>query len=346
MPLPSRRKYERERPFMARCMRGMWTNERERWTADGQKAAICYSQFRRNPPLDLGLAEVTEQGIRFSTGEPVTFRFLRGTRPAPNLGSKYQQDIEPAGRYMVHNETPGDLAHGWETGIVSFQRPLVLWLTTDPDRIYGPGSWKARLAAAYQATGADLTRALLADGYDSIVTVGRYQDHRGHRPPVLDTREIVDLRVPLRNPPLGAWAQARKAYSLAKKRMLALFKQRRNRLRPLSKDPTAPLKHYCVEVSGLMLGYAILAGHSAKVASAWVSDSPDEDNHHYHDVVVFTDGQDVAWADPTCCRDLENVEELEDYEIDWVAEWLALQKVEDLMPSFMRMQLKAMRRMP
>jgi hypothetical protein len=148
----------------------------------------------------LCLAEVTEQGVTFRTGMPVTFRYVRGTRPAPQLGSKYQQDLEPAGRYMVHNETPGDLRRDMETGIVTFQSPLVILLTADVDRIYGPGSWKARLARHYGLVGAELSQALLAEGFDGIVTVGRYQDHRGIRPPVFDTREIVDLRVVRQNP--------------------------------------------------------------------------------------------------------------------------------------------------
>jgi hypothetical protein len=145
--------------------------------------------------MSLGLASLTEHGILFQTGVPVTFQFFRGTRPAPDMGSKYQQDIEPAGRYMIHNPTPGDLAPGYETGMVSFGSPLVIWLNDgDGERIYDRHSWKARLATHYGAAGADLSRAILDDGYDGVVTVSLYNG----RP--LDTREIVDLR-PLRTNP-------------------------------------------------------------------------------------------------------------------------------------------------
>ncbi len=154
---------------------------------------------RPDPDQDLGLAEVEEQGVFFKTGVPVTFRYLRNTRPAPYLGSKHQQDIEPAGKFMLHQEEPGDVARRWETGVVRFDRPLVIWFNTDPDPerfvYYSEHSWKARLAKHYGLTGVDLSRALLADGYDAIVTVGRYQDPRGRRAPIFDTREIVDLRV-------------------------------------------------------------------------------------------------------------------------------------------------------
>lgn len=44
---------------------------------------------------DLGLARVTESGVVFMTGRPVTFRYVRNTQKSPNLGARFGQDIEP-----------------------------------------------------------------------------------------------------------------------------------------------------------------------------------------------------------------------------------------------------------
>lgn len=136
---------------------------------------------------DSELAEVTEYGVRFMTGTPVTFRYVRNTEASPNFGNRFQQDIEPAGRFMLHNPSPGDLARGWEAGEISFNSPLVLPLSGDMGLIYGPSSWKAALHRHYGKTGKALSRAIVKDGYDAVVTVASY----GGKP--VDTREIVDL---------------------------------------------------------------------------------------------------------------------------------------------------------
>tara|TARA_Y100000034_G_C6811285_1_gene364593 strand:- start:239 stop:709 length:471 start_codon:yes stop_codon:yes gene_type:complete len=139
--------------------------------------------------------EVRENGVTFQTGTPVTFEFMRNTEKSPNFGSKYGQDIEPAGRYMLHNTsntTPEQKEYlnksGWETGIITFNNPLVVDLSSDRDEsglmqnIYGEKGWKQRLANQYKATGKELTNRIKQDGHDGIVTVSGY-----------DTREIVDL---------------------------------------------------------------------------------------------------------------------------------------------------------
>jgi hypothetical protein len=139
---------------------------------------------RSRRTLDLDLAVSTEEGKRFETGVPVTFRFVRNTEKSPYVGATFGQDIEPAGRYLLHNEDPGALARGWETGIVSLRSPLVIPLSGDPDAIYGPLGWKARLAEATGKKGRALSADLIRRGYDGIVTV----DDSGY------TREIVLLK--------------------------------------------------------------------------------------------------------------------------------------------------------
>jgi GGDEF domain-containing protein len=127
----------------------------------------------------------------FATGKPVTFDFMRRTESAPRPSrdgeDRFAQKIEPAGRYM--GEKPGSAIEmkGVEFGTKTFSYPLVLE--------YGKGlytdstNWKQQLSRAYGGkTGKALSRALLADGYDGIVTVG---ETRGKK----HTSEIVDLTV-------------------------------------------------------------------------------------------------------------------------------------------------------
>lgn len=151
---------------------------------------------RKVAALDLGalqVVEIDEAGVQFQTGVPVTMRYIRNVQPAPYFGDRFQQDIEPAGRYLMHlHWDPGQRAaeQGWEVGEVTLHAPLVLSFTTDgPEAptLYGPGSWKARLHQALSASGCKLTKALRTAGFDSIVTVWLQGGEPSH------TKEIVLL---------------------------------------------------------------------------------------------------------------------------------------------------------
>ena len=151
------------------------------------------TDLRENPVEDLGEVEVVENGIFFASGVPVTFPYLHNTESSPYCGSDFGQDIEPAGFFLL-TDTADAAAHpipGWVYGNITLDSPLVLALQTDESRgvdYYGPSGWKNRLYRAYGLTGVSLSRALLADGYDSIVTV-KLQDGIPEY-----TSEIVDLR--------------------------------------------------------------------------------------------------------------------------------------------------------
>lgn len=137
---------------------------------------------------ELAPVALVEQDTLFATGIPVSFGFVRSTEKAPHFGDRYQQHIEPAGRYMLHNPDPGDLARGWERGIVTFESPLVLAFNAGHDGVaYDESSWKARLHRIYGVAGRALSKRIRKDGYDGIVTVALH-----HGEP-MDTREIVDL---------------------------------------------------------------------------------------------------------------------------------------------------------
>lgn len=136
------------------------------------------------------LSETKEYGRVFKTGVPVEINYVRNTERAPYMGSQFQQDIEPAGRFMVHNPDPGDLPRNWESGRVRFHNPLVIAFNTVPGNYYDETSWKARLQKQYGGKGRKLSRNILKAGHDGIVTVTVDKNCN----PV-DTREIVDLTV-------------------------------------------------------------------------------------------------------------------------------------------------------
>jgi len=122
----------------------------------------------------------TSGGIDFETGKPVSFEFIRNTEKAPDMGSRFGQDIEPAGRFMQQREQRFDLPPNMEAGEITFNKPLVV-------EHVDTRAWKRALSEAYGGkTGVELSKALLSDGFDGIVTV----DSKGNY-----ASEIVDLGV-------------------------------------------------------------------------------------------------------------------------------------------------------
>jgi hypothetical protein len=135
--------------------------------------------------------EVEWKGAHFKSGQPVTFKYLKNKEKAPNFGPLYQQDIEPHGKYVIQKEiddAPDD--ERWESGEITFQNPLVLPFNSEFSRAYDSNSWKAELSRRFGGkTGRALSQAIVAAGYDGIVTVDVGPDGKPY-----DTREIVDLR--------------------------------------------------------------------------------------------------------------------------------------------------------
>jgi len=128
--------------------------------------------------VTLPIITIKEGGTIFSTGSPVEFPFSRNPEKAVDMGSRFQQDLEPAGLYMIHDEK-GYAHDSWDKGTARFNSPLVL---SFGDSGYDGNSWKALLHSYYGVGGRELTQALLRDGYDSVVTGYNY-----------GTREIIAL---------------------------------------------------------------------------------------------------------------------------------------------------------
>jgi hypothetical protein len=149
---------------------------------------IIKEEIKKNNIELLPLISIEEEGKKFSTNIPVEFRFLKNTNKAPKMGSRFQQDIEPAGFYCVHVENPIQLSKEFITGIVKLNKPLVIEFNTKNNG-YDENSWKMNLYNVFKKKGKSLSKQLMNLGYDGIITV----DKRGYTSEIviLDTSKII-----------------------------------------------------------------------------------------------------------------------------------------------------------
>jgi hypothetical protein len=114
-----------------------------------------------------GVSQSRFKASDVQTGKPITLDFSKNTEKAPNLGSRYGQDIEPAGKYIIQDEGYLGTLPKHRYGEVSFKKPLVVEHVTT-----GHGGWKTELSSKYGGkTGKALTEAIKKSGYDGIITV-------------------------------------------------------------------------------------------------------------------------------------------------------------------------------
>lgn len=178
----SRELYERAR----RTPLSFYTRQADDLRADllAEESGMKANARRKSnvSPIEaLSLAKVNEGGVDWQTGERVVFAFTHNTQKSPGAGpgDRYQQKIEPAGYYATardESDTAAAPPSGWVWGTAQVT-PLVLVENTrrDEEGVYGPHSRKARLSAHYGGKKRkSLSQAVLRDGYDAIVTVGKY----------------------------------------------------------------------------------------------------------------------------------------------------------------------------
>ncbi len=126
-----------------------------------------------------------EKGLHFETGKPVEFPYIHNKEPSPDMGERFGQHLEPAGKYMVHTGHHENLRPSLEAGVHRFENPLVIEWGTTSGEAHG---WKSKLSKAFGGkTGATLSKAIRKHGHDGVVTVGSF---RGS----LDVDEIVALK--------------------------------------------------------------------------------------------------------------------------------------------------------
>jgi hypothetical protein len=95
--------------------------------------------------------------------ENLVINVTKNMEPAPYLGSRYGQDVEPKGTYV----TQGFINHeNYRNGKAVLRKPLFINVT-DSTLI----EYKRELAKKYKAKGQGLTNKLMNFGYDSIITV-------------------------------------------------------------------------------------------------------------------------------------------------------------------------------
>lgn len=92
---------------------------------------------------------------------------IKNTESAPNLGSRFGQDVEPKGTYVRQNTN--FVPDGWIEGKAVINNPLYIDITDDTQIEY-----KKDLAKQYKAKGEKLTNILMSKGYDAIIT--KYPD--------------------------------------------------------------------------------------------------------------------------------------------------------------------------
>jgi len=119
---------------------------------------------------DIPMDEVTQDGILFKTGKPVTFNYIHNKESAtdifgiPDKSSPYGRGYEPSGRFVTQTRDINTPDYGnFESGELTFKNPLVI-----PNDSLG---WKKTLSDKFDGkTGKELSQALIDHGYDGVVT--------------------------------------------------------------------------------------------------------------------------------------------------------------------------------
>lgn len=116
-----------------------------------------------------GLDDHLAKNDRFETGKPVTIEYIHNDTSSSYGGSRFGKDVEPAGFYVLERDAGAPVPEGWSAGKMEIKNPLVLDWGSDSDG--DTDSWKHILSDVYNATGAELTKKLLDEGYTHIVTL-------------------------------------------------------------------------------------------------------------------------------------------------------------------------------
>ena len=138
--------------------------------------AEYYGNERRDTKLGksvkYSLSKDSQKHINEITDDGLTMTYVRvPNQNTQNYGNTYGQNIEPSGEYMSMDTSKGKhKIDGYEYGTIQFKKPLVLEHINTSDT-----GWKKTVSDMYGGlTGKKLTKALIKDGYDAIVTYDEY----------------------------------------------------------------------------------------------------------------------------------------------------------------------------
>lgn len=161
-----------------------------------QQQGAADDKVSPNAPNDVAPFAAARRGLNESTGKYKDQEIKTGVRVTlpythskfsatdyfgvPDSESPFDRGFEPSGRYLTVADGLGKLnPDEFEAGEITFSNPLVL----DVGEYGEPSSWKRLLSKAYEGkTGKALSKAIIADGYDAVVTVS----NRGEPSEVLD----------------------------------------------------------------------------------------------------------------------------------------------------------------
>jgi hypothetical protein len=91
---------------------------------------------------------------------------MKNMEAAEYHGSEFGQDVEPKGTYVLEWDRNIKLFPGWIGGMANLTKPLYI----DLDEYNNPIDYKMDLSTKFKAKGANLTKKLMSQGYDSIIT--------------------------------------------------------------------------------------------------------------------------------------------------------------------------------
>jgi hypothetical protein len=94
---------------------------------------------------------------------------IKNTEAAPYMGSRFGQDVEPKGVYVIEKDWDGPINHPWVQGKVTLNNPMIIPVS-DETLV----SWKYEISNQFKAKGKKLTDKLMAKGFDGIIT--KYSD--------------------------------------------------------------------------------------------------------------------------------------------------------------------------
>ena len=164
------KKGEKNKPSLVANTENVLTNTSETGSPSASNNILANSdnssieKSQNDSEKEITLNKITNDGL--------TMTYVRvPNQNTQNYGSKYGQNIEPAGEYMSMDTSQGkNKIDGYEYGTIQFKKPLVLEHKNTSDT-----GWKKTVSDMYNGlTGKKLTSALIKDGYDAIVTYDEY----------------------------------------------------------------------------------------------------------------------------------------------------------------------------
>lgn len=157
-----------------------------------QKPAKEFEQSARGSEEPIRISDEGDIG-NLQTGRPVIFDFAHNKESAtgifgvPTRESPFGRGYEPSGRYVrvVPDKGKVDTSGTLTSGELTFHNPLVL----DNDNL----NWKRVLSDQYGGkVGKELSKALLEDGHDGVITIDR--GRHSHISEILDLTTFEEAR--------------------------------------------------------------------------------------------------------------------------------------------------------